>query len=166
MNAEEQENLRQEISSKYKKQIEVNKEPDDEVQFVFDDKEIDNLSKDCGWINLGVVGKYWVRLIRTAKRLVYILVLSTLAYEGMKFAIPEPAHLNQIYGEYSDIATWEARIAKRQEALPTYTLSFTIEKQQPHVPENDQTTFPTATTLNIPITGLSPELFKFYSGRG
>ena len=165
MNAEEQEKLRQEISSKFEKQIEVNKGPDDELQFVFDDKEIDNLSKNCGWINLGVVGKYWVRLIRTAKRVVYILVLSTLAYEGMRFAIPEPSHLNQIYGEYSDIATWQARVAERQDAQPGYTLSFTVEKQQPHIPETDHTTFPTTTTLNVPIRGLSPDLFKYYSGK-
>jgi len=163
MNREEQKKLEAEVFSKFGDQIEHRKGPEDEVKVVIDDEDIHQLSKKEGCVSLGIVSNYWVRLVKTAKRVTYILLLSSMTFEGMQFVIPRREHVQQIFQEYADTSTWQDRVAERQSYHGSRTLSFSIEKDQPHVPEVDHTTLPTVTTLNVPITGLSPDLFKHYS---
>jgi hypothetical protein len=64
--------------------------------------------------------------------------------------------------EYCQMASWEERVNERG-AKPPGMLSFKINEFPPHVPEGEAIVFPPQTTLNVPISGLSPGLYNRYT---
>ena len=165
MNPEEHKKLENDLYSAYGTQINALKHQGNELRFVVDDKEIKNLSERLGYYCLVPLKEFTVRVVRTAKNVIYILLLSAFLNEPMEVITPNDEHKPLIYEEYSQIASWEKRANER--ALDKkQMLSFEIAKLQPHVPEIEIIAFPPQTTLNVPISGLSTGLYNTYSGAG
>ena len=91
-----------------------------------------------------------------------MLLLSVFLSEGLELKRPREEDKLNIAAEYFQTASWEKRVNEREAKSP-YRLSFEIDKFPPHVPEREAIALPLPTTLNVPISGLSIELYKRYS---
>src|SRR5437762_3229247 len=113
MNPEREQRLRDETFAAYGTQIDAMKGESEELHFAVDDEKIKTLSERQGYITLGNVREFTVRLVRTAKGVIYVLLLSAFLSEGIGLIKPVEDHKSVILQEYSQIESWESRVNKR-----------------------------------------------------